>query len=227
MPNYLQGIIIFHQNQKNRLGQFCEIGTADKKTWNNTIITTVSKKEHCVWVYKPIGSIREENKSNKTYENIHVKSIPIKLLKREQLKEVPLTLGTCQSNRYLQSGTFANLSELAKKDDAISPHHYQGNIEAIKYLWKDKYLGNTEAIINILKDEDKEINKNFWFLYLLSSLELEVLIAKLFEENKFFVHNYKGGNLKHIDLIVRNFSNKDRSLGHIKVKSKFKYFCPG
>jgi hypothetical protein len=56
----------------------------------------------------------------------------------------------------------------------------------------------------------------------LSSLEFETLIAKMFEENKYFVPAYKGGFVKNYDLFCTK-DNKTISL-QIKLEMEEKYY---
>ena len=184
-----------NQRQISEAYTFCDVGK-NKKNFQHTIITTIG--DNHVWIYMPRDDIKEEA-IGKTYKGIRVKYIPIAILAKKKLKETPLTLASMKANAFLRNGTFINLSEL-------DPPQYKGNIYAIEYIRQ--------------KEKKKiKIDDDFIFLYLLSSLELETLVAKLFEENNFFVSAYKGGYLKDIDLVVKNLTSDKLTLGKITVEA--------
>jgi len=110
----------------------------------------------------------------KLIETDEYKGFQIKILKEIEIKYVPLVLSTIKSNKYLGRGTF-------KKIDPKNGKSYFGNIMAIEYLLYGKKL-----LVKTFED----------YLFCLSSLEFETLIAKIFEENGYFVPAYKGGYIK-------------------------------
>ncbi len=109
-----------------------------------------------------------------------IKGFPIKILEERYIKDCPLVLASIKANRWFSSGTFKELIET----------NYFGNIQAIKY---------------VLYHENINISNFTDYLNCLSSLEFETLIAKILEEQGFFVPAYKGGYLKNFDLICKNF----------------------
>jgi hypothetical protein len=99
----------------------------------------------------------------------------------EEVKECPLILSTIKSNRYMSAGTFRKIQE--QKGTS-----YFGNIKAIEYL-----LNNEKPKINSFED----------YLFCLSSIEFETLLAKMYEGNGYYVPAYKGGFIKNFDLFCR------------------------
>ena len=162
----------------------------DPNRWNETRIITID--EGYVWIYKPNGKI-VENKNWGGY-NDNVKSFQVEILAKKQVKEVPLILASMKSNQAFSRSTFAKITE----------RKYIGNILAIEYLSE-----------NIIKVPD-------WFSRLdcLSSLELETLVAKIFEAHGCFVPAYKGGYMKDIDLIAKNYTEKEIVIDGLSVPAK-------
>lgn len=150
----------------------------------------VTIDEGNIWIYKPYGKI-EENKNWVGYHE-NVKSFPIEILAKKPVKNIPLILASMKSNQAFSRGTFAKIVE-----------KYIGNIFAIEYL-----LGNTI-----------EIPSGFSRLDCLSSLELETLVAKIFEAHGCFVPAYKGGYMKDIDLIARNYTEKEILIDGLSIPS--------
>lgn len=107
-----------------------------------------------------------------------VKGFPIKILKEQKIKDCPLVLASIKANRHFSSGTFKEV--------------------------KSKYSGNIHAIEYSLYHEKPAITNFSDYLKCLSSVEFETLIAKILEENGFFVPAYKGGFIKNFDLVCRN-----------------------
>ena len=69
----------------------------------------------------------------------------------------------------------------------------------------NSYFGNIKALEYILKDKKEKVSVNSFSEYLecLSPIEFETLIAKLKEEEGYYVPAYKGGMLKDYDLICK------------------------
>ncbi|TGM60620.1 hypothetical protein EHQ94_11020 [Leptospira meyeri] len=157
---------------------FCSEG--QKEEWLNCKI--ISLGIYDIYIYTPIEHVKDYNEIYKVANNL-TKGCKIKILEKIPIKKAPLVLASIKSNTYLGRGTFKEISG--------RQFTYQGNVNAIEYLSNRL---NSEIIVNSFED----------YLFCLSSLEFETLIAKLFEEMDFHVPAYKGGFLKDLDLIVKN-----------------------
>ena len=144
-------------------------------------------------------------------EDIYYKNIqkdkaigfPIKLLHKIKVADCPLVLATIKSNTRLTMGTFKAIENpklpYDPKNKNTHLNSYFGNIMAIKYL---------------LTGQKQKVDSIEEYLECLSPIEFETLIAKLKEEEGFFVPAYKGGMLKDYDLICK----KDDKIEKIQVK---------
>jgi hypothetical protein len=156
---------------------------------NDTLI--VSKGESYFYFYKQKSELLELEQHIKKDKSQHlVKGFYIKEKRKYLIKNCPLVLGTIKSNTYLTMGTFREINSKNRNSS------YFGNILAIKY---------------VMTDEKQIVNNFAEYLFCLSSLEFETLIAKMFEEKGYFVPAYKGGFLKDFDLFCR-INNKITSL---------------
>ncbi len=168
---------------------FCELGR-NRHLWPDTVIVTIDNGN--VWLYRPAGEITE--KLNETEYDGYVKSFPIEFLcDRKDVVDVPFILASMKANIYFSAGTFKQIS-----------NKYVGNILAIEHL-----LGS---------DLSNEIEKlQFHPLDCLASVELETLIAKIFESHECFVPAYRGGRLSGVDLFVWNYGDKDLDIDGIFI----------
>ena len=80
----------------------------------------------------------------------------------------------------------------------------------------NSYYGNIKALEYILHDKKEKVSVDSFAEYMecLSPIEFETLIAKLKEEEGYFVPAYKGGMLKDYDLICK----KDGRQENIQIK---------
>jgi hypothetical protein len=159
-----------------------------------------------LWIYEPIG--KPQNGDAFRFNNIKTKNsspeedcdLPklynIKMLLGESplpISKVPYILGAMKSSQAFAQGTFYPIGWNIN-DDKIS-----------------KYQGNLAALVCLLKDVDFVLNEfdnlSIDPLHCLSSIELETLVAKIFEANGCFVPAHRGGVLKDIDLIARASDN--------------------
>ncbi len=171
----------FSKKQIREARLFCEIGR-NRSAWKNTILVTID----CglIWVYSPSGNIQEEEADEKVYTNKdNIKSFPISLRECKKIRDVPLVLASMKANQSFSRSTF-------KK---IENETYPGNILAIQHI-----LGDTITLPEKVSPLD-----------CLSSIELETLVAKIFEANSCFVPAYKGGLLPGIDLVIKYVGNDD------------------
>jgi len=161
-------------------------------------LITIDKK---IWIYKIIGQIKYEStddivqkKSDQTSEKIVPKYYDIEIINSCEIKEAPYILATMKTNQAFSRDTFRRIDE--KK--------YGGNIAAIKYL-----IGE----LNDFKIDP---------LKTLSSVQLETLIAKIFEKNGAFIPAWRGGTLKDIDIIAKFEGNIPDNLLIKKIQEKDK-----
>lgn len=156
----------------------------DESEQRQNIFVTID--EGFVWIYRPVGQIREviDEKHPAEFLGSQVvgipKAIPIVILERQHVRDVPLVLSSMKSNKWLSMVTFR---EIDRKRQGT----YVGNIAAIQSIHPE--ARETEFSVDPLS--------------CLSSLEFETLIAKLLEERDCFVPAYKGGFLRDIDLLCK------------------------
>jgi len=164
------------------------------KNNENAIIFSIGNSN--IYFYKQKEIIKEYDQyKDDRYDDL-VKGFKIELLKEIEIKKCPLVLITIKSNRYMSSGTFKRINELNGKS-------YSGNIKAIEYL-----LSGNKPEIKSFED----------YLFCLSSLEFETLIAKIFEEKGYYVPAYKGGFIKNFDL----FCKKNNNIESLQIKLNLK-----
>jgi hypothetical protein len=166
---------------------------------NDVILFSIGNSN--LYIYKQMGIVKEYNEYNETVDGDIVKGIKIEILKEVEIKKCPLILITVKSNRYMSSGTFRKLNPISESNS------YFGNILSIQYL---------------LTNEMQELKTFRGYLFCLSSLEFETLIAKMFEEKGYFVPAYKGGFIKNYDLFCTK-DDKTISL-QIKLEMELDYF---
>jgi hypothetical protein len=150
--------------------------------------------ENTVWLLRPSGRV-EFVKSTVGYkeEGGFVKLLPVELAKRIPLADVPHILASIGANRYYSSGCFREISSI-------------GNIRAIQSV-----LG--------LEISQPTVPGAQAALECLSSVELETLVARLFEEAGLFVPAYRGGMMPGADLFAYNRSTVAVVLGGLTVEA--------
>ena len=149
-----------------------------------------------LYIYRQKDKLKEYAEYKNIVDDDLVKGIKIELLKEIEIKKCPLVLITIKSNRFMASGAFRKIHEKKGKS-------YFGNIKAIEYL-----LNNEKPKIDSFED----------YLFCLSSIEFETLIAKMYEEKGFYVPAYKGGSIKNFDL----FCKKETDILSIQIKLNLK-----
>lgn len=147
--------------------------------------------EAIVYILKPVGEVNFEKSSVHEGKVGSVKLLPVHILKKIPISDVPVILASIGANRYCSSGTFRKISN-------------DGNIRAIQAA-----LGQT---INIPND-----SSIIHAIECLSSVEFETLVAKIFEEAGFFVPAYRGGTMPGADLFAYNKSATAISIGHLSI----------
>ncbi len=166
----------------------------------NTIIAVIGHGKG--WIIQPSGILQEYHPTPADKHNLddYWKILPVKILKSFSLKEIPPVLAGINANAYLGRGTYREIP-------------YGGNIKAIASVLAlplpNNYLTKENITANCL-------------LECLSSVELETLVAKLFEDKGCFVPAYRGGYLQDIDLFVHNYQNISANVGGIDIPPQCK-----
>lgn len=154
----------------------------NKENWDTCFVITIQNGN--IWIYKPAGKVEdaEEISFKRKNSDASVTRDILKVMKVEMLtgfpksvSQVPLILASMKVNQAFSRNTFREID--SKK--------YKGNIAAIQYA-----TGHWEPGFEVDP------------LEFLSSIELETLVAKLFEAHNCFVPAYKGGFLADVDLFV-------------------------
>lgn len=176
------------------------VGVADNENeWSSVKISIID--DGYVWIVSPSGKIEEFNKMKipAIPSRDTMKCMQVKILAKKRQQDVPFILASQRVNRYFSSGTFTELS-------------------------KDKFWANKLAIELICKQPSrlsvKEISRNITSpVELLSSSELETLVARILEEHGFFVASRVPGGLQNIDIIAWNDNSRNVNLHGLKVES--------
>jgi hypothetical protein len=166
---------------------FCKAGLPENR--ENILAVVISGGY--LWIVQPASKVTEL----KEEEGDIWKVMELKVLKHKSLNEVPPVLASIGSNRYLSSGTFREIKSL-------------GNIKAIKVVLGRSLSKKHYATKNL---------DNLHLLECLSSVELETLIAKIFEAAGCFVPAYRGGYMKDIDLFATNDTSKRLDLAGLRI----------
>ena len=186
----INGTAPFVTKAKNEAIEFFKIGT------NKGLSRLVTIDSGFIWIYKIIDEDRFGKEFqfiyNKTGEDVIPKYYPIEVIKKIEISKAPYILAAMKSSQAFARGTFTEINKNNSK--------YSGNIAAIKSVLND--LNNFK--INPFR--------------CLSSVELETLIAKIFEEHGSFVPAHRGAILKDVDLFV-DIDNADS-----KIKKQFNLF---
>jgi hypothetical protein len=180
----------------SQAGNFYFSGLAENR--EKTIMVVVD--DGCVWFLKPAGNVGLHHPaSDSPYiaynERKPWKVMPVEIIQKQRLRKVPSILAGINANTYLQMGTYRKISHL-------------GNLKAI-YFALNELLPHEH-----LKEENcQPIN----LFECLSSVELETLVAKLFEDAGCFVPAYRGGYIKDVDLSVHNDQQNPVQLGELMI----------
>jgi len=163
----------------------------------NTIMVVVGQGK--VWFLRPAGSIESHDPSTPEQESEHIwKMMPGEIICTKAAKDVPPVLAGINANAWLSRGTFRELRNW-------------GNVKAVC----------ASAGIPIPSEQLQASNCNpSQLLECLSSVELETLVAKLFESADCFVPAYRGGCIRDIDLFVHNDGDKEVALGALRIRPK-------
>lgn len=187
--------------------RFIELFNSNKR--DDSIILSIGEDEtstDSLYIYQKDGPLEEITSLSVDKENYktcnyvdNAIGFKIKLLKKIKVVECPLVLATIKSNTRLTRGTFKSIEDPNNPDSHMNS--YYGNIKALEYILHDK-------------KEKVSVDSFAEYMECLSPIEFETLIAKLKEEEGYFVPAYKGGMLKDYDLICK----KDGRQENIQIK---------
>ncbi len=165
------------------------------KNRKNTLIVVIAHGRG--WILSPMGLVKEYKPTLRDAYNLNDiwKIMPVKILRSFNLKDIPPSLAGINANSYLVQGTYRKISN-------------RGNIKAIHSVLK---LPLPKEHLNAYEPKSSDL------LECLSSVELETLVAKLFEANNCFVSAYRGGNIQDIDLFVHNDTVRNINLDGLIV----------
>lgn len=135
-----------------------------------------------------------------------IKLLPVEICVDVPASTAPVVLSGMTQNRYISANTFVKFPD--------GPQ-YRGNIKAVEFLLATK--AKNRSIRNEQFIADPKQNNPSNLLECLSSIELETLVAKLFENYGCFVPAYKGGTIKDIDLFVHNDKDIDINISGLIV----------
>ena len=176
---------------------------------DDSIILSIGEDEtstDSIYIYQKDGPLEEITSLSVDKENYktcnyvdNAIGFKIKLLKKIKVVECPLVLATIKSNTRLTMGTFKSIEDPNNSESHMNS--YFGNIKALKYILNGK-------------KEKIAVDSFAEYMECLSPIEFETLIAKLKEEEGYFVPAYKGGMLKDYDLICK----KDGRQENIQIK---------
>lgn len=165
---------------------------------DDSIILSIGEDEtstDSLYIYQKDGPLEEITSLSVDKENYktcnyvdNAIGFKIKLLKKIKVVECPLVLATIKSNTRLTKGTFKSIEDPNNSESHMNS--YFGNIKALKYILNGK-------------KEKVAVDSFAEYMECLSPIEFETLIAKLKEEEGYFVPAYKGGMLKDYDLICK------------------------
>jgi hypothetical protein len=141
---------------------------------------------------EPTGEVVFEKSTVRPNGTGYVKLLPVKLTSTMTVTDIPLVLAGIGANRYYSSGTFREIGG-------------NGNKLAIKSVLNQPISPPSPP--NVLAA-----------IECLGSVELETLVAKLFEEAGCFVPAYLGGNMQGADLFVYNKTTEIINIATIVLK---------
>lgn len=173
---------------KRQIREFYERSLSENRKETVVIIIYQGK----IYFVQPIEELYDYDPGPK--EDIY-KIVPVKIVKEVKTAEIPSILAGITANAYLYTGTFREITNW-------------GNIKAICSVLNHS-LPNEHLLAKNIND--------FRLLECLGSIELETLIAKIFEANECFVPAHRGGNLKDVDLFIHNLSSKEKNISGLII----------
>ena len=175
---------------------FYESGEANVR--EHRLITVVAKG--IVWLLQPSGDVieREDAEGWSKEQGVLLKILPVRLVKRKLTKEVPHVLASINAHTFLSRGTYREITNWGNQKAICQV----AGIEFPKEHWKPT---------------DRPANQ---LLECLSSVELETLVARVFEARGCFVPAHRGGVMADIDLFAHNDSTQEIRLGALVIPAK-------
>lgn len=159
---------------------------------NETVMVVIG--QGCAWFLRPAGELIEYKSPDDT-ENLW-KIMPVdEIIPYQSLDRIPPVLAGINANTYLSQGTYREIKTW-------------GNIKAIHCALQ----------LPLPSEHLQEENCNAHrLLECLSSVELETLVAKVFEAAGCFVPAYRGGCVRDVDLFAHNDGDNDIRLDGLSV----------
>ncbi|MCG8602943.1 MAG: DUF3293 domain-containing protein [Verrucomicrobiales bacterium] len=183
---------------KKQPRRFVERGKAENR--EQTRMVVISKGTF--YLLKPAGEVKFVSGDEiGEYYGFTVKAMPVEVLKRCSVSEIPLVLAEVASNRYYGSGTFREIKDV-------------GNLMAIDWV-EGRVPGR-----------DEPARADHWKLFrmrsgrplkCLGNVGLETLVAKSMEAAGCFVPAYRGGQVNAVDIFAHNDGDETIQCGPISV----------
>lgn len=193
--------IYFNCNYDNK-NDFLKYGEAREQGRNFFECGADNTNKHIIIINKgsvliatPCGDVRFTKSTKQVGNNGFVKLLPINIVIKSSLAEVPSILASMTSNAYYYTGTFREIRD-------------QGNINAI------------ESILGVFNPSTSPKKSPHAIFECLGSIELETLVAKILEEHGCFVPAYRGGTMKDADIIACNDSSKIININGLIINPK-------
>jgi hypothetical protein len=171
----------------SQIAEFYRCG--DEWQRETSLIVVVGKGR--VWILRPAGAVVEH------LANVDElwKMMPVDVVGRFAMKEVPPVLAGINANTFLSRGTFRQIGNW-------------GNQKAI---------ARTAGFLLPAEQMKPENCHSAQLFECLSSTELETLVAKLFEESGCFVPAYRGGVVRDVDVFAHNDQARTVNLNGISI----------
>jgi hypothetical protein len=155
------------------------------------------------WVLQPTGPVVEgENFIGRNGKAQRTKLMPVTVLVRKPITQVPHLLASMASNAYWSRGTFREIGRAAPPSDGVQPWDSWQHQLAIE-------LQLAEGIRQLRRP----MPTDGALLLFLSSVELETVVAKVFEEAGCFVPAYRGGTMADLDIFAHNDTARAIKIG--------------
>lgn len=178
---------------------------------NRPLTRIIVIHRHLFYVLEPIGEIHDGAPEPNENGDLHtLKIMPVRIIGRRPLGDIPHLLASMGSNAWWIRGTFRSIGH----DTVGMPRNWSRweHQTAIEHT-----LGTTDISSHLHPEIEQ---RPALLLCLLSAVELETLVAKLGEEAGFFVPAYRGGTMKDIDIIACNDGTSDLGFGPLSVPAR-------
>ncbi|MDR1785364.1 MAG: hypothetical protein LBR23_02700 [Spirochaetaceae bacterium] len=152
------------------------------KTFDNRInegAVIVSIGTENVYLYKQTSPLRQHGVEREKRYN----GFDVEIIKAIPKKDCPFVLVSIRSNQRIGRKTFSEITE-------------------------EKHFGNCRAIDYVLSGKKQRVDNFQQYLQCLSSVQFETLIAKMLEEQGYWVSAYTGGTLPRYDFFCEKGNKK-------------------